>query len=597
MSQVQSTDLFTKSLLTLFVDGTTQEKLKHCGHQEAIECINSLILQGNPKLKEHLTPERLLHTSEFLLRNKETICNDKELLCLKSSLDMKSSLISDRVLTGREGDCYQFWNNQWRETYEKLPLPRETDCAVSPLSSSRTYSVSVEQKSWFSTTKILLQNKSCPKTSFPLSKYSVADTTVGVDTPLKKTRVIKMSPNARQKKMLDHFWNGYRYLYNQTVYEFEQMFKDPVFINGDKESKNAYKNGVKHKIVHETIYGVANPFYTQHPWLKKVYKSVRSEAFRNAASAYKSAFTNLRNANILYFKMGYKKKRDFKWTIKFESSCAFKDDRGLVIFQESVGRVATFEDVPFAKEAKALKNPKFGTRFVPDGGCQISKNALGEYFLHVPMDYKKVPDVFDERPGVAMDPGVRKFQTTYDTDGNSYMFGNKEDNDKQWKIIQRMDDINGLLGGKKRGNKRLLREKVRILIDNKHRRDDIHHKVSSFISKNYSCVLIGNLDTKELVKKTPGYSSLRTKTKREMLGEAHGLFRNRLEEKCEAQRTVYMTVHEHYTSRCCGVCGCLCPKSSLETKVCVNCHTVVDRDISGARNILLKHLYIVKAEL
>lgn len=53
-------------------------------------------------------------------------------------------------------------------------------------------------------------------------------------------------------------------------------------------------------------------------------------------------------------------------------------------------------------------------------------------------------------------------------------------------------------------------------------------------------------------------------------------------------------VDESYTSKTCGRCGNLNNKlGGNKIYKCTNCNLVIDRDINGARNILLKHTVLV----
>ena len=76
-----------------------------------------------------------------------------------------------------------------------------------------------------------------------------------------------------------------------------------------------------------------------------------------------------------------------------------------------------------------------------------------------------------------------------------------------------------------------------------------------------------------------------------MLTWSHYAFRQRLH---KARERPWVTVHlvtEEYSSKTCGVCGCI-HRNLGGSKVfkCPACHAVMDRDANGARNILLKWL-------
>ena len=48
-------------------------------------------------------------------------------------------------------------------------------------------------------------------------------------------------------------------------------------------------------------------------------------------------------------------------------------------------------------------------------------------------------------------------------------------------------------------------------------------------------------------------------------------------------------VSEEYTSKCCTKCGYLSNKYSNRMKQCPYCNLVINRDINGSRNILIKN--------
>ena len=66
-------------------------------------------------------------------------------------------------------------------------------------------------------------------------------------------------------------------------------------------------------------------------------------------------------------------------------------------------------------------------------------------------------------------------------------------------------------------------------------------------------------------------------------------FRQRLEYKCSAKKVEYKLVDEKYTSKICSVCGNL-NETLGSSKIfnCIKCKVIMDRDINGARGILIK---------
>ena len=79
-----------------------------------------------------------------------------------------------------------------------------------------------------------------------------------------------------------------------------------------------------------------------------------------------------------------------------------------------------------------------------------------------------------------------------------------------------------------------------------------------------------------------------------MLGMQFYQFQQRLKDKCDVEGTILHIVNESYTSVTCGKCGEI-NKNLGKSKnfKCSQCSLEVDRDINGARNILLKNIKLL----
>jgi transposase len=117
--------------------------------------------------------------------------------------------------------------------------------------------------------------------------------------------------------------------------------------------------------------------------------------------------------------------------------------------------------------------------------------------------------------------------------------------------------------------------------------NDLHWKSINYLTSNYKNVLIGDMNTKSIVKKET--SKLSEKLKYLASRCNLGKYRNRLEWRCGLTKTGYKLIDERYTSKMCSICGYLkedlCGNKQFN---CNNCKISLDRDINGARNIYLK---------
>ena len=190
----------------------------------------------------------------------------------------------------------------------------------------------------------------------------------------------------------------------------------------------------------------------------------------------------------------------------------------------------------------------------------------------------------------SLDPGVRTFQTTYDASGLATEWG-KNDMKKLFKLCLFTDKLQASWMAKKRGKRRSTKLAWhRMLLRIKNLVKEVHRKMATWLCENYRVVLIPKFETSRMVKRAD--RKIRSKTARGMLTWSHYTFRAMLKEKAELFPWVKIVeCDEAYTSKTCGQCGHIHQKlGSNKTFRCPNCHYVADRDISAARNILLRYL-------
>jgi len=119
----------------------------------------------------------------------------------------------------------------------------------------------------------------------------------------------------------------------------------------------------------------------------------------------------------------------------------------------------------------------------------------------------------------------------------------------------------------------------------KHLIEELHYKTIQ-VFKDYKWILLPSFESKEMVQ-----GHLHRKTKRELLGLQHFLFKTRLKSTLALDPySNVVDVTEEYTSKTCGRCGKLKNIGGAEVYRCSQCHLYIDRDVNGARNILLKYL-------
>jgi len=188
---------------------------------------------------------------------------------------------------------------------------------------------------------------------------------------------------------------------------------------------------------------------------------------------------------------------------------------------------------------------------------------------------------------VSIDPGEKIFLDLYSPDKGGHVFSICEDN-RKGKIFYLLKHLDALtskrsLETKKRRKKSLSRAIHRINKKIQNMRNDMHHKTSLFICKNYKNIVIPKYESKQMV------SNLNTEVCRSISSLSFYKFKQMLKYKSFLYGCNYFEVDEILTTKTCGVCGTYnIPKDRVY--LCMNCKVEIHRDHNAARNILLKHL-------
>ena len=132
--------------------------------------------------------------------------------------------------------------------------------------------------------------------------------------------------------------------------------------------------------------------------------------------------------------------------------------------------------------------------------------------------------------------------------------------------------------------KEIEEEKIKV----KQERNNKLKKIFEIIEKNYGEKILKHYK-KEITRK----SKLNKRVKFVLQMLSHYKFRQHLEKKSIEYGCKMITVTEEYTSKTCTNCGKIENKFNKRTKECSNCKYKINRDINGARNILIKNLDMI----
>lgn len=228
---------------------------------------------------------------------------------------------------------------------------------------------------------------------------------------------------------------------------------------------------------------------------------------------------------------------------------------------------------------------------------------------------KILVDVNKERQKYcALDPGEKIFQTYYGemTCGNlgedmrDIILNYRAIIGKYKRILQKGHNKKGVKLTSK--TRKYLLKKIRIIYERmKNIVSELHNKTILFLCKNFNTILIPKFQTQSMLKKNkiatfkytdqpkePTKRRLPKKTKYVLNMLSHYKFRTKLIQKSKEYQCKVHEVTEEYTSMCCGNCGYLSTAyDKNRVKSCKNCSHKINRDINGARNILLLNKKLV----
>jgi putative transposase len=254
---------------------------------------------------------------------------------------------------------------------------------------------------------------------------------------------------------------------------------------------------------------------------------------------------------------------------------------------------------PFSMKFRSRKNPKQVIKFsvsdfknglyktklghlkmaelLPDNICdgQLTMHN-GQYHLVVP--FKTNVNVAENQGGVvALDPGVRTFQTFFSPDYCGEI--GKSDIGRIYRLCSWLDK---LMSEKQWNAAARMRIRIKNLIH------ELHHKAAFFLCSNFKTILLPTFETSQMVKKAG--RKIRTKTARAMMSWCHFEFKLFLKNKAKEFGCKVVDVCESYTSKTCSWTGELINVGSSKTIKSKVDGQSMDRDINGARGIFIRAL-------
>ena len=352
---------------------------------------------------------------------------------------------------------------------------------------------------------------------------------------------IVIKPTEKQTKILLNWFTGYRQMYNETLH----------FLNTTKDVSIVWN-----KIRTNNMINIKN-------MIRKKYSTpshLLDYAIKSVCSSFKSAFSNLKNKNIKHFKIRFIKDSKNSHILDLEKT-SFSTNG---FYTTMLGKVMLNDNNYNYKNIKK------------DAKLHYDKKEQ-KFTLLIPVEKDAKPHT-QTNSYISIDPGVRTFLTGLSN--NKVVEIGKKMSHFVKKKIKKIDSIvNNVSKHKKyiEKHKRKIKNKI----------TDMHWKSINYLTNgNYSNILIGNWSTKSCISNR---YHLNKKTKRTIQSIRYFDFLQKLKFKCDEYNISLNIVDESYTSKTCSHCGIINQKlGSKKTFKCPSCNIIIDRDLNGCRNILIK---------
>ena len=356
-----------------------------------------------------------------------------------------------------------------------------------------------------------------------------------------------MYPNTEQQELLGKYFGCTRFVYNYFLNERMEQYKTT------QKSDNFYAQSKKlTQLKKQDDYG----------WLKEINSQTLQHSLRHLETAYLNFFRG--NSRFPRFKS--------------------KKDKNSFVVPQFCSVVDNSISLPKFKSTIKIKKHQDISGNVHS--MTISKDCDGKYYVAILTDQSYEP-IQKSNKSVGIDLGLKDFVIT--SDGKIYK------NHRYTKKYERqLSKAQKHLSRKKKDgrsfeNQRRKVAKIHKKISNS--RNDVLHKVSTELVRNYDIICCEDLNVKGMIKNH--------KLAKHIADASWGTFINYLEYKCEREDKTLVKIDRYFpSSQTCSECGYINQNTkdlSVREWTCPKCGKHHNRDLNAAINILREGLTTLSA--
>jgi putative transposase len=504
----------------------------------------------------------------------------------------------DFIMLIKDYDCVPFWNEYTEKLSKEIFLPTKNN--LEQIEPYETFNY----KNWFESKHYIdcsdVNNKNLEISKQRQFVKQVKNKKTGKMDNIIKSHKIKLFLNSRQRDCIKRLFGAYRYFYNRTINyinNYDKNTKKTYYFIDIKTPNSKIELDLSKEEYIFTFFGIRGLIKKNYPkWINDLDmpSHLIDMAIKEAIENYQKCLKKLTKYRTK-FNLGLKTKKNKYHTMNIEKS---------MIKSESNSLFSNLKDNKQYAEKYVFRNLRTSCQFnkylnICDSSITYNQRT-NEFYINLNFEDTNIPnkDILKNKKVCSIDPGIKNFLVVYSQNSvDKIGIGVR---DKIEKICRDIDIIVSKKDTKikDKNNKTILKynyEKRRNLRKAYHRKikylenlkKELHNKSIKYLCDNFGKIIIPPFETQKMVNN----NKIDSRTSRSLMNMSYYKFLSKLKNRCMEFDIEIIVRPEYYTSKTCTRCGHI--KHDLKNNDIYNCKYCglkIERDINGARNIMLRNI-------